>query len=167
MSLSPTHLRRYFSTHATIHAELSPRNHHILANRALVAAVNKGIIEDNPARRATGKPRSSRDDTPESVLHNCWGREEALRLPVAARAEGRQGAALYTLALDIGARKGELCGPEWREVDWQADTVRMERSLNRAGAEPIYGRTKGRRARTLLTAPIHCRCSRRVCPYIM
>lgn len=152
-SLSPTHLRRYFGGLARTHAESTLRNHHILLNRSLQTAVDEGLLSDNPAKRASGKPCSSREDTPEAVLATYWDRTEALRFLATARGFRPQAAALYTLALDTGARKGELCGLQWRDVDLGAGTVRIERSLTRAGAEPIYGRTKGRRARTLMITP--------------
>lgn len=152
-ALSATDLRRYFADLTRTHAESSLRNHCILLNRSLAAAADEGLIPDNPAKRAVGKPRSSRDETPESVLSNCWDHQKALRFLAAARAEGPQAAALYTLALDSGARKGELRGLQWRDIDFAAGTIRIEPSLTRAGAEPIYGRTKGRRARRLLITP--------------
>lgn len=50
-------------------------------------------------------------------------------------------------------RKGDLCGLQWRDIDWQAGTVRVERTLLRAGREPVFGRVKNRRARTIAIAP--------------
>ena len=145
-----------FQPHAAIHAELSPRNHHILANRALVAAVNKGIIEDNP-RRATGEPRA-RATTPESA-HSCWGRRRLKASSGRPRKVAR--VRRCTPALDIGARKGNL-RPEWRKwigkpilSGWSARSTAPARSRSTAAWA-----TRPHAADCL----IHCRCSRRVCP---
>ena len=40
----------------------------------------------------------------------------------AAKALGPQPAAFYTFALDSGARKGELCGLKWVDVDLNQTT---------------------------------------------
>lgn len=66
-SLRPTHLRKYFGALSGTHTEATLRNHFLLVDRALRAAVQEGLIADSPAQRMAGRPRDSREDTPEDV----------------------------------------------------------------------------------------------------
>jgi hypothetical protein len=62
----------------------------------------------NVARLVNNKPHA-----PEPHAHvalHCWTADESAAFLRAAKAAGPQPAALYTLALDSGMRKGELCG---------------------------------------------------------
>jgi integrase len=60
------------------------------------------------ASLVVGKPRAKEGN--EDVLQNCWEAEEAREFLDAAKAAGPQPAAFYTLAIETGARKAELCG---------------------------------------------------------
>ena len=44
-------------------------------------------------------------------------------------------AAFYALALDSGARKGELCGLTWAHLDLDAGKMRIVQQLLKPGAE--------------------------------
>jgi integrase len=66
-----------------------------------------------------------------------------------AKAAGPQPAAFYTLALDSGMRKGELCGLRWADVDLDAGKVRVIQQLLTPGAQPTFGPTKTGRPRTI------------------
>jgi integrase len=72
-----------------------------------------------------GKPH--RPEGHEDVLHHCWETEEARQYIRAAKELGPQTAAFYTLTLDSGARKGELCGLKWTDIDLDAGTVAFVR----------------------------------------
>jgi hypothetical protein len=75
---------------------------------ALKAAVLDGLLFRNVASLVVGKPRIRRDHA--DVGRNCWEAHEAHSFLKAAKAAGARPAAFYALALDSGARKGELCG---------------------------------------------------------
>ncbi len=151
--LRSTHLRTYFNDKAETLALSTLQQHYIIINSALDAAVHEGLIKDNPAKRMMGKPVVNKEDTPEEVLTNCWEEDEVLRFLAVAEQVGPQWAAFFHLALDTGMRKGELCGLMWRDIDWQQGAVQIQRALKRASSDPVFGRTKGRRARTLKIAP--------------
>jgi integrase len=51
------------------------------------------------------------------VLKHCWEAEEARRFVRMAKELGPQPSAFYTPALDSGARKGELCGLQWKDIE--------------------------------------------------
>lgn len=145
----PTDLKRYCNE-----AALSPttlEQHHTLLHSALKAAQLQGLVQRNVASLVIGKPhrREGRDD----VLRHCWEAEDARRFIAAAKELGPQPAAFYTLALGTGARKGELCGLKWSEVDLEAGTVAIVRQLIKPGRTPVFGPLKGREHRTISIAP--------------
>ena len=69
-----------------------------------------------------------------------------------ARAAGPQPAAFYALALDSGARKGELCGLRWTDMDLASGKLRIVRQLLTPGAAPVFGPPKNGEPRTVSLA---------------
>ena len=53
----------------------------------------------------------------------------SLRFIAAAKKATPQAAALYALALDTGARKSELCGLRWADVDLDAGRIIAEAAI--------------------------------------
>jgi integrase len=94
-----------------------------------------------------GKPAIRRDH--DRLRQNCWEADEARAFLVAAKAAGPQPAALYAFALDSGARKGELCGLQWGDLDLEKGTVTFVRQLVRPGRAPVFGPIKNDAPRTL------------------
>src|SRR5205823_3918579 len=67
----------------------------------------------------------------------------------AAKEAGEQTAAFAALALDSGARKGELCGIRWSDLDLEACTVTFVRQLVKPGRKPLFGPIKNDVPRTV------------------
>jgi integrase len=151
--LRTTHVRKYFDDVGKRLEMSTCQVHYILLQSALEAAVQEELVTANVARRMTGKPRKNREDSHEEAMVHCWDYDEAQAFVSAARDCGPQWAALAMLAIDSGMRKGELCGLHWPDIDWDAGTVIVRRSLTRASRNPLYGPTKGRRLRTLKLMP--------------
>lgn len=109
--------------------------------KALSDAVVDRVIEVNPvtgskAPRRPGKPK-----------HVTWTAEQ---LPVFLGAvEASRWAVAWRLALATGARRGELCSLRWRDVDLDAGTVSVERSVTQLGTEVIMSDTKNHERRTV------------------
>jgi len=121
--------------------------HHTVLSRALRKAKRDRLIAVNPAPEVEDRPRRQRD--PDLSRQNCWTRDEARQFLAAAKAAGEQPAALYTLALETGMRKGELCGLAWKHVDLDAAQIAVERQLTKPGPEPLFGPTKNGRPRNV------------------
>ena len=103
----------------------------------------------NVASIVVGKPQIRRDHS--DVSRNCWEADEAQKFLVAARAAGSRPAAFYGLALDSGARRGELCGLQWSDLDFEKGTVTFVQQLietDDAGA-PVFGPIKNDTPRTV------------------
>jgi integrase len=70
-----------------------------------------------------------------------------------AAADGDRLAALYRLALTLGMRRGELHGLRWQDLDLDASTLRVARSLQRIGGAIVLKETKTERSRRTLSLP--------------
>src|SRR5262249_44819382 len=114
--LQPTDLKCYYNA-----SPLSPttlEQHHIILHSALKAAQMQALVPRNVASLVMGKPR--RVEGRPDVLMHCWTVEEAQHFLTVTSGVGPQMAAFYHLALDTGARKAELCGIQWQDVDLDA-----------------------------------------------
>ncbi|MDD2630750.1 MAG: tyrosine-type recombinase/integrase [Limnochordia bacterium] len=90
----------------------------------------------NVASLVPDKPK--KDDSPDDLLNKCWTADEVRRFLQVAKEEGIQAEAFYTLDLGTGMRKGELCGLKWTDVDFKKNTVRVARTLQKPGPEPVF-----------------------------
>jgi integrase len=146
--LRPTHIEAYYSD-ATVSASTLTL-HHAILHRALRKAVKDRLIQTNVAHDLDRTPRRNHDE--EFAQLQAWTAEEARKFLAAAKAAGPQKAAFYALALDSGARKGELCALRWSNLDLDAGTVRIGQTLLTPGAEPKFGPPKNGKARTISLA---------------
>jgi integrase len=148
--LKATDVKRYY-TEQTGLSSSTLAQHHAILHGALKAAVLEGLVVRNVASLVVGKPRMRRDH--DQVRQNCWDAEEARAFLKAAKETGPQVAAFVGLALDAGARKGELCGLRWCDVDLDASTVTFVRQLVKPGRKPEFGPVKNDVPRTVDIAP--------------
>jgi integrase len=133
-----------------IHADVAPHNP--------APGIAQGVQRSADLRQPG--PRTwigNRDDRKGSCLRtrsgHAWTATEARAFLQAAREAGPQPAAFYALALDSGARKGELCGLSWGNLDLDAATMRIVQQLLAPGAEPTFGPTKTGKPRAVALAP--------------
>ena len=126
--LTPAHVERM--TADLVASGLSPRtasHARVTLRRALSDAVRDGLVHRNVAALARPPRVTRRTIEP--------GRDylEAaqLRRLLAVAAEYRIGA-LVTLAATTGLRQGELLGLAWEDVDWDAATLTVRRTMARA-----------------------------------
>jgi integrase len=111
---------------------------------ALNDGVRLGVIARNVAL-LTDPPRQS------ATEREPFTAEEARALLAAA--EGDRLAALYRLALTLGLRRGELLGLRWQDLDLDAPTLRVTRSLQRIGGAIVLKEPKTKRSRRTLSLP--------------
>src|SRR5262249_24888365 len=147
--VQPTDLQRYYT--ASTLAPTTLRQHHAIVHSALKAAQMQGMVTRNVATLVIGKPRQQEGHP--DVLAHCWTADEAQRFLSVATGTGPQMAAFYQLALDTGARKAELCGLLWQDVDLDAGQVGIVRQLIKPGAPPRFGPPKNGNPRTITLMP--------------
>lgn len=151
--LRAMHIEAYYA--AGTHSSSTMTLHHTVLHRALRKAVRDKLIASNPAVDLESKPRrsASRDD----ARQHAWSALEARAFLRVATDAGPQPAAFYTLALDSGMRKGELCGLRWDEVDADTGKVRVVHQLLSPtltdDGQAVFGPTKTGKVRTITVSP--------------
>ncbi len=148
--LKAVDLKRYYDEHAQgddALASATLEQHHTIAHSALQAAVLEGLVQRNVAKLVIGKPHATKDH--QDVLEHCWEASEAKTFLTTAKAAGPQPAAFYTLALDSGARKGEMCGIWWTDLDLASGRMTIQRQLVKPGPEPVFGPVKNKMPRAI------------------
>src|SRR5262249_7538066 len=121
--------------------------HHVTLNAALKAAVRGTYVRSNPAIAVERdlKPRRLRK---KGTPWTAW--EAKAFCAYVERSCTTQEAALFALALDSGARKQELLGLQWKDLDGTMLTI--ERQLlwtEEHGTKPIYGLPKRNSGRVI------------------
>lgn len=122
------------------------RLHGAILSGALKQAMDWGWRVDNPASRAhpPGKPK----DNPKAPSP-----EQIRQLVAACDADLVFGTGLLLGAL-TGARRGELCGLRWSDVDWVTGTLTIERQRLPLGAgDETIPHTKTKTPRTVALGP--------------
>jgi integrase len=125
---------------------LSPasiRHVHVVGRAAFNEAIRWGWIDRNPVKWA--RP-------PEHEPDEIKAPDEALvRRLIAEVAKERGGmdmSRLFFVAATTGARRAELCGLRWPDIDWTTGTITISRSILDLPGRPIGEKnTKSRRGR--------------------
>lgn len=119
---------------------------HAIVRRALEDALVDGLIDDNPARQAR-PPRHdpAMQDADEDL--QVWTGEQAVRF--LAFVDDHPWRALWHVALGTGARRSELLGLRWSDVDLAVQQIRIRRALTVVDGVPRLLGTKTSRSRTL------------------
>lgn len=126
--------------------------HHTVLRRALQKAARNRLIITSPIADLDHAPRRPKGRD-EDARVNCWTAAEAKTFLAVAKAAGSQAAALYAVALDSGARKSELCGLRWADVDFDANRISIVQQLTKPGPEPIFGPPKNGCSRDVTLSP--------------
>lgn len=140
--LNPAQVRWFYRDR--LDSGLSPASVHklhVVLHKALKAAVADGLIPRNVAA-GLKLPRLSREQI------DPLDRDEARRLLDAARGDGLE--ALYVLALNTGMRQGELLALKWDDLDLEAGTLRVRRTLTKTGKAYATGEPKTRNSRRVI-----------------
>jgi integrase len=149
--IRPSHIEQYYAEAKVSASTLTL--HHAILHRALRKAVKDHLLPLNPAVDLDGKPRRSKDKPSKDAQQHAWTAAEARAFLAAAKDAGPQPAAFYGLALDSGARKGELCGLQWSSLDLDTAKLHITQqllspTLKEDGALDV-GPTKAGRPRTV------------------
>jgi integrase len=122
-ALTPNHLRALYRD--KLDAGLAPRtvNYiHVTLHKALKDTVSDGLVPNYVA--AVKSPR------PEKPEIHPLSRVQARRLLDAASKQGDRFEALYIVAMHCGLREGELLGLRWEDLNLDAGTLAVRRTLS-------------------------------------
>ncbi len=143
--IAPLHLQTWLAT--LERAGVSPMQRqaaHVLFKTILGHALKLGLIVRNPLD-AVDKPRVGRKEL--QVLA-----ADEIRV-LLATARGHRLEALLVLAVTTGARLGELFGLQWRDIDLEAATLTIQRTLVEVGGHLEFGEPKTTRSRRRVDLP--------------
>jgi integrase len=154
--LKTVHLAELYSTllregrgTAEAPAGLAPRtvgHVHRLLHRALGHAVRWGLLATNPASSAEPPPVAAEEI---EVL------DQDQVKTVLERLRGRSMFRIVATALATGMRRGELCALRWKDVDFDAAKLQVERSLEETKAGLRFKSTKTRNGRRQIALPVY------------
>ena len=119
---------------------------HAVLHRALEDARLDGLVPTNPADAARPPRHDPDTDDADDDLQVWTGAQASDFL---AFVDDHPWRALWHLALGTGARRGELLGLRWRDVDLDAGRVRIRRALTVVDGVPRLLGTKTSRTRVL------------------
>jgi integrase len=131
------------------------RRVHALIGAALHQGEKWDLVELNASKKATPPPvHVAQVEAPSP--------EDVKAIIVAAEAEEPVFGTIVALAATTGARRGELCGLRWSDVDFRAGTITIERSVyeTEGGGFAVKG-TKTHQARKIMLDPYAVKVLRR------
>ena len=104
--------------------------HHRVISTILATAVKWGYLERNPAKRA---------DPPKVPYKEMQylNEEETREMLFLLESEPIQYRTMITLLVYTGIRRGELCGLEWKDIDFDTNVIRINRSSQYIGGKKI------------------------------
>ncbi len=143
--LSPQNVEAFLNDQRK--AGLSPRTVqylHATLRRALGRALKWSLVPRNVATLVDAPSTRRKEVEPLTP-------EEARVLLDAIKGERME--ALYSVALAVGLRKGEALGLRWADVDLDAGTIAVRRSLQRAGGRLQFVEPKSTRSRRTVALP--------------
>jgi integrase len=138
-NLSPPHLQAFYRDR--LDTGLSPatvRYLHSLLHRSLKQALRWNLVHTNVAK-AVDPPKIPRKTM------QALSPEQARIFLDAAREDRLE--AMYVLAVHCGLRQGELLGLRWEDVDLEAGTLRVNRTLSRTTDGPSLTTPKTAKSR--------------------
>src|SRR5215208_2550598 len=136
-ALTPAHARSLYRE--KLDCELSPRTVqyiHVTLHKALKQAVMDGLIPRNIADAVKAPQAHKKEVTPLTPTE--------VKVLLSA-ASGDRLEALYITAIHTGLRRSELLGLKWTDIDLDAKTLSVQRSLDRDGTFNPPKRNKSRR----------------------
>lgn len=138
-NVTPAHVRDLYRQ--KLDAGLSPRTVqyiHVTLHKALKQAVRDGMIPRN-VTEAVKPPRPSRREM------RPLSPTEVGRFLEAARGDEHE--AIFVLAVSSGMRQGELLALRWEDVDLEAGTLRVQRSVSHTKDGPDFTPPKSVKSR--------------------
>ncbi|MCE7927202.1 MAG: site-specific integrase [Chloroflexi bacterium CFX7] len=145
LKLSPADVQAYMaSKRADGLSARTTQYHHSVLRRALHIAEAWGAVPRNVARLAT-PPRVERGEVSPFTPEQARSFLQAVR--------GDRLAALYTVAIVMGLRQGELLGLRWDDVDFERTALSIRHTLQKVGGEFQLAETKTAKSRRTLAMP--------------
>lgn len=149
VDVTPAMITKLLLDHLATHAHASTIKIYNILNGLFDMAFMDYSIEVNPmARVKRPKPKKEEEgkDEAEKAL-TAGGLSHVLKC---LKAEPMKWQALVMLTADTGARRGEICGLEWTDINWNSCTVSFSRNYQYTpGVGTYFTSPKNGKARTV------------------
>lgn len=132
----------------------SVRKCHAVLSAALHQAEEWGLIDRNPIVRSSPPPARQREIVPPTI-------NEVRQLIVECERFNPDLARLFMVAATTGCRRGELCGLQWGDIDFEKATMVVARSISDTPGNVVVKDTKTHAARRMALDPMTVELLRR------
>lgn len=120
-----------------------------ILNGLFKMAFRDDTIKANPMLKVD-RPKQRKDEKAISEADKALYADELIEVLNCVQHEPLKWQAFIYLASDTGARRGELCGLQWADIDFKSGLVSIRRNLQYSNEKGIYEATpKGGRFRTV------------------
>lgn len=136
--LTPAQIQKFYRQLGEGEKPLSAssiRHTHRVLHEALSRAVKWGLISRNPAD-VVDPPRPTR------YRATVWTPEQVVRFLSVAQASEPSYSIAFLLAVTTGMRQAEILGLQWKDVDWDRSTLRIDRTQNYIRGKSVIGDVK-------------------------
>ena len=108
-----------------------------ILNGVFTMAYLDDTIPVNPMLKVK-RPAPRKDELQERDTDKAYTAKELALILSSVEHEPLKWQAYITLAADSGARRGELCGLQWKDIDYSGGTITISRNLQYTPAAGIY-----------------------------
>ncbi|MDQ0352467.1 integrase [Alkalibacillus filiformis] len=128
------------------------QDYKIQANQVFKYAVKTNIIKTNPMDQITLPKRKNKlnYDLEEEEKVSFYSREE-LKQFLAVLEEGSLNHAFFRLLAFTGARKGEIYGLHWSDIDFETKSLHLKKTLARVNNKRVLTPTKTASSRRIIS----------------
>lgn len=84
------------------------------------------------------RPAPRKDEAPKGESDKALTAKELSRVLSCVAQEPLKWQAYINLAADSGARRGELCGLQWPDIDWKSGAITIRRNLQYTAQKGVY-----------------------------
>jgi len=151
--VQPQELDRLFSQLRRSYSASTVNNVRTALSKVFFVAMRHELVHFNPVARTQKARRGEFDKT---QVRLPWTTEEMLQ--VLAVAKGTPMEAFLNVSLGTGMRRGEVLGLKWNDIDFEHQTVSIERTIHRESILQV----DGSRISVVKVAPPKTANSRRV-----
>ena len=130
--------------------ENSVLHYHAMLSSVFKKGVQWGLIAENPCTRAE-HPKAAEIDV------QTLGEEDIAKLLAVLADAPPQFSVIVQLALLTGARRGEICGLRWSDINFEQGTIAINRTLQYIpGTGTVFNAPKTKRSRRCITIGADC-----------
>ncbi len=99
-----------------------------------------GSIPMNPLLKVK-RPAARKDESPRDENSKAYTVEELSTILKCVEQEPLKWQVFINLAADTGARRGELCGLHWSDIDWKAGSITIRHNLQYTSKDGLFETT--------------------------